>query len=155
MGVSEKLQDVTPRMRWRAYAHRLIPLYFHDMWSYRKKVLDDMTPDAVHKMRVASRRLRAAMLDLKKCYPKAPFKIWHGKVGRLTEALGAVRDLDVLIQFFTAYQSNVPPHDREEIGTLIAHCQGRRARQRRRLRALLLRMGAQRFSAGFVRFFSR
>jgi CHAD domain-containing protein len=60
---------------------------------------DDM--DAVHDMRVASRRLREAMRLLAPLYPAHRFDPWYRKVRRITRALGPVRDSDVFIDAFS------------------------------------------------------
>ena len=49
----------------------------------------------VHKMRVISRRIRAAMPLFKECFPKKRFKRWLGEIKKVTKFLGEARDLDV------------------------------------------------------------
>ena len=57
--------------------------------------------DAVHDMRVASRRLRESMRLLAPLYPPAAFSAWYKRVRRVTRALGPVRDSDVFIDAFS------------------------------------------------------
>jgi adenylate cyclase len=56
--------------------------------------------DAVHDMRVASRRLREAMRLLSPLYPRKKFKAWYRSVRSITRTLGPVRDSDVFIDAF-------------------------------------------------------
>lgn len=53
----------------------------------------------VHQMRVASRRLRAALRQFRPEFPKSSVKSWSRTVRRVTRSLGPARDLDVQILF--------------------------------------------------------
>ena len=62
----------------------------------------------LHKMRVASRRIRAAMPLFKSCYQKKQFKNWLTEIKRVTTFLGEARDLDVQIIFLQDYIKSQP-----------------------------------------------
>ncbi len=53
----------------------------------------------IHRMRVASRRLRAALPLFKSCFPKEKFRKWMPELQKITRALGDARDTDVQIAF--------------------------------------------------------
>ncbi len=53
--------------------------------------------DAVHDMRVASRRLREAMRIFRPLYPGRDYRTWYRYARRVTRALGPVRDADVFV----------------------------------------------------------
>jgi CHAD domain-containing protein len=53
----------------------------------------------VHQMRVASRRLRAALRQFRHEFPEGSVKSWNRIVRRVTRRLGPARDLDVQILF--------------------------------------------------------
>ncbi len=53
----------------------------------------------IHRMRVASRRLRAALPLFKSCFPKKKFRVWLRELQKITRALGDARDADVQIAF--------------------------------------------------------
>jgi CHAD domain-containing protein len=53
----------------------------------------------VHRARVASRRLRAAMKMFRGCFAKWHTKKWRKQIRRITEGLGDARDKDVQIEF--------------------------------------------------------
>lgn len=57
----------------------------------------------VHRMRVASRRLRAAFQLFQECLPQDRVKEWRRRIRRITRALGAARDADVQIEFLHAF----------------------------------------------------
>lgn len=66
--------------------------------------------ECVHHMRVASRRLRAALKLFRPCLSRQA-DAWNRQVRRITRALGRARDLDVQIAFVRAYQRRHPQHD--------------------------------------------
>lgn len=54
-------------------------------------------PDAIHDVRVASRRLRAALLHLEPCFRKRDARSLRAAVRKLARLLGEARDLDILM----------------------------------------------------------
>jgi exopolyphosphatase / guanosine-5'-triphosphate,3'-diphosphate pyrophosphatase len=56
-------------------------------------------PEGVHKMRVASRRLRAAMDIATPCFPTKWYRSLHRTARQVTRSAGAVRDREVLLLF--------------------------------------------------------
>ena len=81
----------------------------------------------VHRMRVASRRLRTALRLFEKCFPGKPFRRWQKELRAITRALGRARALDVQIEFVRAFESA-----------------GRDARFRPGVKRLLLRLSQKR-----------
>ena len=65
-------------------------------------------PEHIHRMRVASRRLRAAMPVFKSCFPEKKYRKWRKEIKNITSSLGDARDLDVQIGFLEGYL-----HERE------------------------------------------
>jgi CHAD domain-containing protein len=59
--------------------------------------------ECIHRMRVASRRMRAALDLFKACLPPKRFPFWEKEFRRVTRALGAARDLDVQIERLTEF----------------------------------------------------
>jgi len=55
--------------------------------------------EAVHQMRVYSRRLRAALKVFQPTLPDKKAKRWRKEIRKVTKALGDARDLDVQIEF--------------------------------------------------------
>ncbi len=60
-------------------------------------------PEHVHRMRVASRRLRAAMPIFRSCFPEKKYRKWRKEIKNITRSLGEARDLDVQIAFLEDY----------------------------------------------------
>ncbi|HPH94990.1 MAG TPA: CHAD domain-containing protein [Anaerolineaceae bacterium] len=59
--------------------------------------------ECIHRMRVASRRLRSALVLFAPCLPKKPLRAWRGEVRAITRALGAARDLDVQLDLLRRF----------------------------------------------------
>ncbi len=57
----------------------------------------------VHRMRVASRRVRAALPLFEDCFAPDDYRRWKREIRQITRALGAARDADVQIDFLREY----------------------------------------------------
>ena len=57
----------------------------------------------VHKARVTSRRLRAALPHFASCFEEKEYSRWMQEIKRITRALGEARDRDVQIAFLKKY----------------------------------------------------
>jgi len=79
-------------------ARQELPKRVKKFAEWREDVLKDEDIENVHKMRVASRRLRATMDAYEAvCKPK-PFKKAYSSVKQAADLLGRVRDTDVMLQ---------------------------------------------------------
>ena len=74
-----------------------------DLWDEVEETLPmaiaGEDPEGVHQMRVASRRLRAAMDIAAPCFPNKWYRPLHKTAKQVTRSAGAVRDREVLLQF--------------------------------------------------------
>jgi len=69
--------------------------------------------EAVHKMRVASRRLRAALDAFESCTDPKAFQKINRRVKKLADSLGTVRDTDVMIAGLRNYRQAVAGEEQE------------------------------------------
>jgi putative phosphoesterase len=81
----------------------------------------------VHKLRVASRRVRAALKIFEECLPTNHVKIWKKTIKNLTACSGAARDADVLIAFLENYSTHVDSRATRGLEHLIAMQKTRRS----------------------------
>lgn len=93
--------------------------------------------DAVHDMRVASRRLREAMRLLEPLYPEKEYKTWYRSVRRITRALGPVRDSDVFIDAFSRLGPQLGQDGRRYVAFAVGYRMGQREHELRVLNAEL------------------
>ncbi len=83
--------------------------------------------EAVHRMRVASRRMRAILDVFQDCLPTKRGAIWMSEVRNLTRALGAARDTDVQIDSVGEIHKNLEdPIHRPGIRRLLLRLKQRR-----------------------------
>ena len=78
---------------------KLLPVFEDQIEGVMKS--DDI--EYVHKMRVTSRRLRAALPLFRFCFPGKEFKEWASQLKKVTRLLADARDLDVQIAFIEQY----------------------------------------------------
>ena len=88
---------------------------FERMLAFEKDVAIGRDIEAVHQMRVFSRRLVAALTTFEQCFQKTQYRKVLQRVRRLTRALGEVRDLDVQLDFLNHYMKRIPAHKRNGI----------------------------------------
>jgi CHAD domain-containing protein len=79
---------------------RLIPL-LEAFSKERGGVKTAQDIEHIHRMRVASRRLRAALPLFVSCIPERKYHQWLLEIQKITRALGHARDTDVQIAFIT------------------------------------------------------
>ncbi|MES2459542.1 MAG: CHAD domain-containing protein [Armatimonadota bacterium] len=111
--------------------------------------------EALHDMRVGSRRLRAALALFAGVFPRAEFRDLDRQVGAITDALGAVRDLDVQLDALRALESSVPSNEAYGISRLIARQREQRDIERRALQVALDRMKKSGFERKFQKALDR
>lgn len=87
-------------------------------------------PEELHDMRVASRRLRAAIKVFGEALP-VRLRGMETEIKWLATALGEVRDLDVQLEQLEAWISSADPEDREPLGELRGVLEDRRKKARK------------------------
>ncbi len=89
--------------------------------------------ECVHRMRVASRRLRNAMKLFEPYLPALRLKKWKKGITRVTRALGPARDLDVQIEFLDRFINGLAQSDKRRYEPGIARLLLRLRQQRQRV----------------------
>lgn len=102
--------------------------------------------EALHDLRVGTRRLRAALAVFGPILPPKRLAQIDKEVGDLTDSLGAVRDLDVQLESLRSLASSLPSDEAFGIDRLIARQTRLRDRERRRLRETLDRFEKDNFT---------
>ena len=90
-----------------------------EVFEHSEGVLDVDDIEPLHDMRVATRRLRAAMEIFRPCFPAKPFKASLKEVKKIADALGERRDRDVSIRDLKAFAAEIGEADRIGVETLI------------------------------------
>jgi CHAD domain-containing protein len=109
-------------------------------------------PEALHDMRVASRRLQAALRDFRSTFPAKTLAPLEDDIQWLTQMLGRLRDVDVFIEWLETYAHG----KRGTTKTIIHHIIDERMQTRQReQQALIEALHSQRyakFKRAFVEF---
>jgi len=83
--------------------------------------------ESVHKLRVASRRVRAALSVFAPCFQGKRTRDWKKTIKNLTRSSGAARDADVQIDFLEHHSTSEDPPAMQGLQYLIAAQKTRRA----------------------------
>jgi CHAD domain-containing protein len=100
-------------------AARVVAIRSEEVIEQAEGVLDLGDIEHVHDMRVATRRLRAALEIFAPAFPRKRHRKALKRVKALTDALGARRDLDVEIELLERLAGEVAEEDREALEALI------------------------------------
>ncbi len=100
-------------------AARVVRARADEVFEQAEGVLDLDDPERVHDMRVATRRLRAALEIFEPSFPRKRWRKALKRVKALADALGARRDLDVEIDLLESLAGDVADGDRDALANLI------------------------------------
>ncbi len=123
-------------------AQRMLPQAAKKFLDWRDEVIKGQDPEAVHKMRVASRRLRAVMDAFEPfCKPK-PFKNSYMSVKQVADLLGIVRDTDVMIQHVTEELEQGPAEEKAGAQWFIDRLKSYHQKQQQQLETFIQHLDA-------------
>jgi CHAD domain-containing protein len=122
---------------YRDAMRALIGARWEEVWKAIPRASAGTDIEGVHDVRVASRRLRAAMDVGAPAFPAPWYKPLHKLAKEITSELGAVRDRDVMIEYFTTQREQAPPNERPGIDRLIARIERERTAARTEMEAFL------------------
>lgn len=144
-----------PETPFREAAGRVLIVRWRELMSHREGTLAGEDIEALHAMRVSSRRMRAAMDAFAAAFPRRAFRRRLRVVKSVTDTLGAARDLDVAMEGLRRLLPELPPADRPGVEDLIAAHAAGRAREAARIGGMLDTLRATRFGPRFERWVAR
>jgi CHAD domain-containing protein len=116
---AKPIPDLSAERSYAEAAARIVSVRASELTEQAQGVLDTGDIERVHDMRVATRRLRAALEIFEPCFPPKEYGDALGQVKRLADALGERRDRDVAIATLSGFNEQMPSPDRRGIGSLI------------------------------------
>lgn len=119
-----------PNQSYRSAMGALIAQRWGDVWRAVPVALAGEDIEGVHAVRVASRRLRAAMDVAVDCFPAAWYRPLHAAAKEITGALGEVRDRDVLLEALAKERDAAAPPERPGVERLIERVERERVQSR-------------------------
>ena len=128
---------VDPAAPFDVAARRAVAVRAQELFDHAENVLDPTDIERVHDMRVATRRLRAALEVFADAFAKDELRPVLRDVKRLADALGERRDPDVHIEEFTKLRERFAVPDRPGIDLLLDELRTKQARGNEILKAAL------------------
>lgn len=156
LGIAKKLRapGVLPEDPLAESGRKVLRYHFAQMLLHEEGTRLGEDIEELHDMRVATRRMRAAMEVFKDAYEAKAVKP-HLKGLRATgRALGKVRDLDVFLEKANAYLSEQPSDYRKGLSPLLSAWEGQREGARKEMLAYLDSEKYLSFKENFLRFLS-
>ena len=111
----------------------ILRFHFERMLAEEEGTRKGEDPEALHRMRVATRRQRAAFRIVERHFRKKAVRDFRDELRTLAERLGAVRDLDVLIERFQTYRGALGGEAAHALEPLLDDWRSRRDTARREM----------------------
>jgi len=115
----------------------------HTFLEWRDEVLKHEDIEAVHKMRVASRRLRAALDAYQSCCDPKRFARVYRRIKRIANLLGEARDSDVMLQYLCEQLETLSEDEQQGVRWLITNLREYRQQKQQELDAFLHKLDAK------------
>lgn len=113
-------------------------------------VLHNKDVEAVHQMRVASRRLRATLDAYESACTSKTFKKVYRYVKQSADLLGTARDTDVMLQYLEQQQQQVPDKEIPGLQWLASRLQSYRKQQQQEIDAFFRNFQRKRFKYSVI-----
>ena len=134
MAKARPIPDVGEEDPFARAAARVIEVRTQELLEHADEVLDVEEIEGLHAMRVASRRLRAALEVFAPCFPRKRHRAVLREVRGLADALGERRDRDVTLVALERFAAEVPVADRRGVRSLTARVRREQAAANEALR---------------------
>jgi len=102
----------------------------------RPRQTSSPTPDEIHRLRVAARRLRVALRLFRRMLPSQDVVRLRTDLRWFARSLGDVRDLDVYTDNFRTYAQQMPPEQQQELAGYELYLRRERTEARSKLPAV-------------------
>jgi CHAD domain-containing protein len=133
MARARPIEGLRAEEPYAAVAAKVVAVRARELADHSQNVLDTDDIERVHDMRVASRRLRAALEIFEPCFPEARHDEVLTEVKAIADALGERRDADVTIAALEDFRENLAAPDRPGVAGLVAQIRTEQAEANDRL----------------------
>lgn len=110
------------------------------MLSFIEGVRQNEGTEPVHQMRVWSRRTRAALEIFRLCFKDKAFKHLEAEIKAAADAIGAARDLDVMIETMQKRAETLPEKQRPGLEAFLKHLRKQREEQQEEVEKAVTRL---------------
>lgn len=112
-------------------ARRVLRRIFEKMLAREEGVrTSDEDPEDVHQMRVATRKLRAALQIVEPVFEQKLIRQYRRDLRRVAQDLGAVRDYDVFLMDVQAFQQTLPEDEQSQVQIFLSAITEERLKRR-------------------------
>ncbi|HTG40044.1 MAG TPA: CHAD domain-containing protein [Methylomirabilota bacterium] len=115
-----KTPGVLPDDHVAEAGRKVFRFHFARMLAREAGTRDGKDPEDLHSMRVATRRQRAAWRVFGAAFRPSRTKTYRGHLRDVASRLGAVRDLDVLLEAADAYRADLPTAEQRALEPLLS-----------------------------------
>ncbi len=150
MAPARPVRGLTCDDSYRDAAGKIAWTRFDEMMGFAEIALEGRDLEGVHDMRVASRRLRAALEVFQDVFPRKRLRPLLDDVKRLADALGQVRDLDVMLERLEKDQQGRPEAQQLVLAEMIDEMQQQRKAARRELKVVVRELERDEFARRFL-----
>ena len=119
MAKPRPIPELSADVSYAEAAASIVTVRSEELADHARGVLDTSDIERVHDMRVATRRLRAALEVFEPCFPRKAHRQVLRDVKRLADGLGERRDRDVAIAAMSGFNEKMPAPDRKGVSSLI------------------------------------
>jgi CHAD domain-containing protein len=115
-----KTPGVLPDDHIAEAGRKVLRFHFARMLAREAGTRDGKDPEDLHSMRVATRRQRAAWRVFGPAFRPGRTKTYRGHLRDVASRLGAVRDLDVLLEAADTYRADLPTAEQRALEPLLS-----------------------------------
>ena len=118
MAKARPVEGLTSDAAYAGAAAKVVAVRAREVADHSQNVLDVTDIERVHDMRVATRRLRAALEIFEPCFPDHQYGETLTEVKAIADALGERRDADVAITALERFAAGLAAPDRPGVASL-------------------------------------
>ena len=137
MAKARPVEGLKSEDAYAAAAAKIVAVRAREVADHSQNVLDVTDIERVHDMRVATRRLRAALEIFEPCFPAQQYREALTEVKAVADALGERRDADVAITALERFAAGLASPDRPGVASLIERIRTEQAEANVRLEAFV------------------
>jgi len=121
------IEGLDPDQSYASAAANVVAVRARELADHSRDVLNVTDIERVHDMRVATRRLRAALEVFEPCFPAAGYKKALAEVKSIADALGERRDADIAIATLESFAAGLANPDRPGVASLVEQIRAEQA----------------------------
>ena len=130
MAKAWKIPYLNPRQNLEVCLRKVLRTRFNEMISNEGGTIEGKDIEALHDMRVSSRRIQAVMKVFRAAFPPKAYKKEYARIKTIKDVLGEVRHLDVFIEMLESLRDKFPEKDLRTTELLTARQKMLRAQKR-------------------------